>query len=161
MAALSARWDWYPTREPAGKVVWCELRALSPARRGVGEGREPPFVRMNRPAEMAAAGQRGKWDILAGAMLREDSARFTDIYRLLLRAARAEGIDRDRLPDFLDLEDGGEFALLGQDELGTSVFESALRDQIARSAAGGEWPEQDTERIILAAARVGHSTYSR
>ena len=45
----------------------------------------------------------GKWDILAGAMLREDSARFTDICRLLLRAARAEGIDRDRLPDFLDL----------------------------------------------------------
>jgi hypothetical protein len=38
----------------------------------------------------------------------DDSARFTDIYRLLLRAARAEGIDRDRLPDFLDLEDGGE-----------------------------------------------------
>jgi putative restriction endonuclease len=42
-------------------------------------------------------------------MLRDDLARFTDIYRLLLlRAARAEGIDRDRLPDFLDLEDGGE-----------------------------------------------------
>ena len=53
----------------------------------------------------------GKWDILAGAMLREDSAWFTDICRLLLRAARAEGIDRDRLPDFLDLEDGGELAL--------------------------------------------------
>jgi hypothetical protein len=46
----------------------------------------------------------GKWDILAGAILREDSAWFTDIYRLLLRAARAEGIDRDRLPDLLDLE---------------------------------------------------------
>jgi anti-sigma regulatory factor (Ser/Thr protein kinase) len=38
VAALSARWDWYPTREPMGKVVWCEIRALSPARRGVGEG---------------------------------------------------------------------------------------------------------------------------
>jgi anti-sigma regulatory factor (Ser/Thr protein kinase) len=38
VTALSARWDWYPTREPAGKVVWCELEALSPARRGVGEG---------------------------------------------------------------------------------------------------------------------------
>jgi hypothetical protein len=49
------------------------------------------------------------WDIVAGAMLREDSARFTVIYRLLLRAARG----------------GGDFALLGQDELGTSVFESA------------------------------------
>ncbi len=71
-------------------------------------------------------------------MLPEDSARFTDIYRLLLRAARAEGIGRDRMPDFLDLEDGGEFALLGQDELGTSVFESALRDQITRSAAAGD-----------------------
>ena len=102
----------------------------------------------------------GKWDILAGAMLREDSAWFTDICRLLLRAARAEGIDRDRLPDFLDLEDGGELALLGQDELGTSVFESALRDQIARSMAGNEWPEQDTERIILAAARVGQHVFA-
>ncbi len=38
VAALSARWDWHPTREPAGKVVWCELEALSPARRAVGEG---------------------------------------------------------------------------------------------------------------------------
>ena len=102
----------------------------------------------------------GKWDILAGAMLREDSTRFTDIYRLLLRAGRAEGIDRDRLPDFLDLEDGGEFALLGQDELGTSVFESALRDQIARGAAEGDWPDRDTERIILAAARVGQHVFA-
>jgi hypothetical protein len=26
VAALSARWDWYPTSEPAGKVVWCEMQ---------------------------------------------------------------------------------------------------------------------------------------
>jgi anti-sigma regulatory factor (Ser/Thr protein kinase) len=38
VAALSARWDWYLTREPAGKVVWCEIEAPSPGRRGVGEG---------------------------------------------------------------------------------------------------------------------------
>ena len=37
VAALSARWDWYPTREPAGKVVWCVLQALSSARRS-GDG---------------------------------------------------------------------------------------------------------------------------
>jgi putative restriction endonuclease len=102
----------------------------------------------------------GKWDILAGAMLREDSARFTDTYRLLLRAARAEGVDRESLPDFLDLEDGGEFALLGQDELGTSVFENALKDQIARSVAESDWSGQDTERIILAAARVGQHVFA-
>jgi hypothetical protein len=28
--ALSARWDWYLTKEPNGKVVWCEIAALSP-----------------------------------------------------------------------------------------------------------------------------------
>ncbi len=38
VAALSARWDWYPTREPVGKVVWCEMEALLPAWRGAGEG---------------------------------------------------------------------------------------------------------------------------
>jgi hypothetical protein len=31
VAALSARWDWYPTQDPAGKVVWCELDTSSPA----------------------------------------------------------------------------------------------------------------------------------
>jgi len=102
----------------------------------------------------------GKWDVLAGAMLREDAAHFTQIYRVLLRAARAEGVDRDSLPDFLDLEDGGEFGLLGQDELGTSVFENALQDQITRSAAGNVWTEQETERIILAAARVGQHVFA-
>ena len=29
VAVLSTRWNWYPTHEPAGKVVWCEL-AQSP-----------------------------------------------------------------------------------------------------------------------------------
>jgi hypothetical protein len=38
VATLSARWDWYPTREPAGKVVWCEIEALPPARQVAGEG---------------------------------------------------------------------------------------------------------------------------
>ncbi len=26
--ALSSRWAWYPTEEPAGKVIWCEIQAL-------------------------------------------------------------------------------------------------------------------------------------
>jgi anti-sigma regulatory factor (Ser/Thr protein kinase) len=29
VGALSARWDWYLTKEPRGKVVWCEIAALS------------------------------------------------------------------------------------------------------------------------------------
>ena len=60
----------------------------------------------------------GKWDILAGAMLRDEPVHFTHIYRTLMTAARAEGIGAERLPDFLGLEHDGEFDLLGQDELG-------------------------------------------
>ena len=30
VAALSSRWDWYRTREPPGKVVWCELSVEPP-----------------------------------------------------------------------------------------------------------------------------------
>jgi hypothetical protein len=30
VSALSARWGWYLTREPRGKVVWCEIEALPP-----------------------------------------------------------------------------------------------------------------------------------
>ena len=82
----------------------------------------------------------GKWDVLAGAMLREDSAHFTHVYRALLHAARAEGIDQDSLPDFLGLEDGGEFALLGQDELGTSVFETLSRIRSPKPSLGTTCP---------------------
>ena len=31
VAALSTRWDWYPTQDPPGKVVWCELATDPPA----------------------------------------------------------------------------------------------------------------------------------
>jgi anti-sigma regulatory factor (Ser/Thr protein kinase) len=30
IAGLSTRWAWYLTEQPAGKVVWCELRPTSP-----------------------------------------------------------------------------------------------------------------------------------
>jgi RNA polymerase sigma-70 factor (ECF subfamily) len=63
---LIARLAALPERDQWQTRVWCELRALSPAQRGAGEGREPPSVRMNRPADMGAAGQCGR---LAGTGL--------------------------------------------------------------------------------------------
>jgi len=30
VSALSTRWDWYPTQEPTGKVVWCEIEDERP-----------------------------------------------------------------------------------------------------------------------------------
>ena len=102
----------------------------------------------------------GRWDVLAGALLRDDPARFSRIYRVLLRAARAEGIGPARLPDFLGLEDGGELALLGQEELDLSVLEAELRRQVTRHAAASLWSELETERILLAAARVGQHVFA-
>ena len=93
-------------------------------------------------------------------MLRDDAARFTGIYRVLMHAARAEGIGPGRLPDFLDLEHGGELTLLGQDELDISVLEASLRDQIARDAGRSARPWQETERIVLAAAMVGQPVFA-
>jgi putative restriction endonuclease len=103
----------------------------------------------------------GRWDVLASAMLRDDPARFSRIYRVLLHAARAEGIGPARLPDFLNLEGGGELALLGQEELDVSVLEAALRDQIEQHREGSVWSELETERILLAAARVGQHVFAR
>jgi putative restriction endonuclease len=101
-----------------------------------------------------------KWDVRAGATLRDDPARFSHIYRVLMRAARLEGIGPDRIPDFLGLEHGGELALLGQEELDLSVLETELRNQFARQAADSTWGEGETERILMAAARVGQHVFA-
>ena len=103
----------------------------------------------------------GRWDVLAGAMLRDDPARFSRVYRVLLQAARAEGVGNDRLPDFLRLEHGGELALLGQEELDISVLEASLRDQVSKQVGETVWSELETERILLAAVRVGQHVFAQ
>jgi putative restriction endonuclease len=112
-------------------------------------------------ANLDGSRSRGaRWDVLAGAMLRDNPARFSDIYRILLQAARAQNIGAAGLPDFLGLEHGGELALLGQEELDVSVLETALREQITHHDAGAGWSELGTERILLAAARVGQHVFA-
>ena len=101
-----------------------------------------------------------RWDALAGALLREDPTAFSRIYRILLQAARAQGIDQAMLPDFLGLEHGGEFALLGQEELDVSALEEVLSEQVARLTADDPGAERDTERILLAALRVGQHVFA-
>ena len=101
------------------------------------------------------------WDTRASARLRDDPARFSRIYRVLLGAARAEGIGSDRLPDFLKLEDGGELVLLGQEELDLSVVDEVMRSVITRTAGGGDWTESETEQIVLGAVRVGQHVFAR
>lgn len=52
----------------------------------------PPSSVLAKMANLDGSRSHGaRWDVLAGAMLRNDTARFSEIYRLLLHAARAEG----------------------------------------------------------------------
>jgi hypothetical protein len=56
VAALSARWDWYRTKEPNGKVVWCEIAALL-ACLGERDGFGPRVVFVDPlPVDQLAAG---------------------------------------------------------------------------------------------------------
>jgi putative restriction endonuclease len=122
----------------------------------------PPSSVLAKMANLDGSRAHGaRWDALAGAMLRDDPARFSATYRVLLAAARAEGISPARLPDFLGLEHGGELALLGQEELGIFVLEAGLRDQINRHHGTSIWSDLETERILLAAAPVGQHLFAR
>lgn len=61
----------------------------------------PPSSVLAKMANLDGSRSHGaRWDVLAGAMLRDDPARFSRVYRVLLAAARAEGIGPGRLPDF-------------------------------------------------------------
>lgn len=122
----------------------------------------PPSSVLAKMANLDGSRSHGaKWDVLAGAMLREDPQRFTHVYQLLLKAARAENIGAERLPDFLNLEHGEELALLGQEELDISVLEADLRDKIASHTGGDSGlTELQTERILVAAARVGQHVFA-
>lgn len=121
----------------------------------------PPSSVLAKMANLDGSRSHGaRWDVLAGAMLRDDPARFSRVYRVLLHAARTEGIGPARLADFLGLEHGGELALIGQEELDISVLEQDLRGQLASHRGETAWSELETERILLAAARVGQHVFA-
>lgn len=84
------------------------------------------------------------------------------LYRLILRAARDRGIEADRLPDFLGLEDGDDIVeLLGQEELPESDVEAAVQDAWARwTEERADLDERTTERLLVATARVGQHRFA-
>ena len=51
--------------------------------------------------------------------------------------------------------------MLGQEELDISVLEAGLREQIGQHQDTSVWSELETERILLAAARVGQHLFAR
>jgi putative restriction endonuclease len=62
----------------------------------------PPSSVLAKMANLDGSRSHGaRWDVLAGAMLRDDPARFSHIYRVLLHTARAEGIGPARCQGWL------------------------------------------------------------
>lgn len=123
--------------------------------------RRPPSSVLAKMANLdGSRSNGGKHDVSAGATLRDDPARMTSAYRTLLAAARAEGIGPEVLPDFLSLEAGGELFLLGQDELTEQELASSVRQALADATT----PDDgflETERILIAALRVGQHRFAR
>jgi putative restriction endonuclease len=100
-------------------------------------------------------------EVETAATLLADSAHLAAVYSVVIDAARAEGVGPELLPDFLHLEEARDLLLLGQDELEGENVEAAIEPQL-RTLAGqmGDAPEQLTERLLVAAARVGQHRFA-
>lgn len=104
-----------------------------------------------------------KHEVEVAARLLSEPGELATRYQLILSAAREAGIGPDRLPDFLDLE-GGDAAmlLLGQEELTESELESAVQNACADwLRTRNDLDERITERLLVAAARVGQHRFAR
>ena len=123
--------------------------------------RRPPTSVIAKMDNLDGARPKGnKNDVLVAATLRSDRERLAAVYRACLAGARRVGIDQTALPDFLGIEAGGEVWLHGQDELGPSVLELAVEEKLGTFADAG-YDDRETERIILAAVRVGQHRFAR
>src|SRR5215213_4655510 len=123
--------------------------------------RRPPSSVLAKMANLDGSRSHGaRWDQVAGAMLRRDPQRLADIYRTMLTAARAIGVTRERLADYLNLEEGGELVLLGQDELDLSALAKDIEARLSARATETAGELRETERILIGAARVGQHVFA-
>ena len=101
----------------------------------------------------------GKSDMVLWQRLSADHEQLFALYRTVLAAARAAGVDRNVLPDFLGLEHSEHFELLGQDELDGSVLEGLLRETFEQFV--GTPDERPSERETIQRARIGQHRFAR
>lgn len=102
-----------------------------------------------------------KWDLLAGTTLLARPEALAAIYRTIMATARAVGVTTTELPDFLEIEQGGAWQMLGQEELTQSDLERAAESELSDWAVRSDLTELEVERIVLAKARVGQHRFAR
>ncbi|ORL74639.1 HNH endonuclease [Prescottella equi] len=103
----------------------------------------------------------GRLELEVSARMSSDSELLRDVYQRILRSARSEGIGTDVLPDFLQLEEGEDLVLLGQEELVASEVESALQSQLEKWAReSSDVPPEVTQKLLMSAARIGQHRFA-
>ena len=101
-------------------------------------------------------------EVEAASALLSGPAQLAAVYLVVLAGARAVGIGPERLPDFLLLTRAGGIELLGQDELRDREIESAVEPRLAALAMElGDALVPVTERLLIAAARVGQHRFAK
>jgi putative restriction endonuclease len=95
-------------------------------------------------------------EVEVAARLLSETDELGAIYRMVVQAARDEGVGADDLPDFLGLEHDKEpLALFGQAELSTTD----LAEVFHRENPGVT--DSMTERLMIAAVRIGQHRFAR
>lgn len=101
-------------------------------------------------------------EVETASILLSDPSRLMASYAIIVDGARHAGIGDERLPDFLGFETSAEFNLVGQEELVESEIEEAVEPILANVAGQmGGLPEIVTERLLVAAARIGQHRFAQ
>ena len=94
--------------------------------------------------------------------LTSDLSRFMHLYEIVMQAARDEGIDTDRLPDFLGLESNTLEMVLDADRVSTEELRESIEGAVRSWAETHPGEElEGTERSMMGTARVGQKQFAR
>lgn len=95
------------------------------------------------------------------AEMAADANLFPLLYSRVLQAARDMGVGSERLPDFLSLEEGDAFDLLGQDELSPRTLNAVVEVRAAKLRARLLTDDAATTRLAEHQIRLGQDRFAR
>ena len=113
---------------------------------------------MNLDGSRANAGKH-EWRFFAE--MAADSSHFPHLYGRVLMAARDMGIGPDQLSDFVMPDGGGDFDLLGQEELAQYTFDTVVAVQAVKHRARLLAGEAETTRLAEQSVRLGQHRFAR
>ncbi len=101
VSALSARWNWYLTQQPEGKVVWCELEDERPGHGAIDRSAGQSCLPRRIPGAVQARPAAASHDPAVLRRLRDGLATWTAHSRLAAPRIAAIGIRAGRFERML------------------------------------------------------------